>query len=107
MDNIILILSAVIGSGALSAVISGLFARSAAKQKEKDSTHDGVKLLMESDIRTRCENCISRGSVTTDELSMLHRMWHHYHDKMGGNGFLDHLMSACAKLEIKDTEETQ
>lgn len=110
----VMLITSIIGSGALSALISGLFARASEKRKQNGQEqqkakvdHDAIMLLMESDLRARLESAVLRGNTTTDELSLIHRMWNHYHYKMGGNGYLDTLMSVCGKLKITDMEDTK
>lgn len=102
MSDTVTIICAVLGSGALSALVSGLFNVATARKKQEGGTHAGVRILLESTIRERCESYIARGSITADELSHLHRMWQCYHDDMNGNGFLNALMSACSKLRIEE-----
>lgn len=44
---------------------------------------------------------IKRGWISVEEFEDLKRMHKVYHDELEGNGFLDDLMSAVAKLEKK------
>lgn len=91
------IIIAVIGSGALSAIISGIFNR-LDKQHEKD---DAINLLLYHDIKTECKEYIAQKSIDSDGLEVLTKMHTTYH-RRGGNGYLDKLMHEVNKLPIKD-----
>ena len=78
---------AIIGSGALSTLISGVFALIGQARRKKDS-----KYLAKS--------YISRGWITTEELEDLMEMHKVYHD-LGGNGYLDALMDQVHRLTVR------
>lgn len=99
MDKTIII--AIISSGALSTLISGIFNLWSARKKSKDGVRAGMKMLLYDRIKHLGKAYISRGSITTDELEDLTEMHRIYHFDLDGNGFLDTLMNNVQKLPIK------
>lgn len=94
------IVIAIIGSGALSAIISGLFGLLQTRKKRSDGVSRGVQQLMYDRIKYLCKNHISHGRIASNDLEDLVRMHKIYHDDLNGNGYLDQLMGAVKKLEI-------
>lgn len=92
---ILTIICAVIGSGALSTVISAVIA-AATRRRDKD---DAVMLLLYHAIKNECKDYISAGEIDSDEIEVLIKMHETYH-KRGGNGYLDKLMSECKQLPV-------
>lgn len=89
------IIIAVIGSSALSALISGVFS-TIEKRRQKD---DAIQLLLYHDIKAECKEYIARGSIRSDEYEVLVKMHDTYH-KRGGNGFLDRFVQEALKQPI-------
>ena len=106
MDNATLsILLAVIGSGALSSLIGGIFTAIStrkASNNRKDqalvSLERGVCALLYDRIKHLCERHIARGEISVDDYNDLIRLHITYHNDLNGNGFLDHLMEAVEQL---------
>lgn len=106
MDNATLsILLAVIGSGAFSSLIGGVFTAIAARKAsttKKDQTlislEHGVCALLYDRIKHLCECHISRGEISVDDYNDLIRLHITYHNDLAGNGFLDHLMETVEQL---------
>lgn len=92
---------AIIGSGALSAIISGIFALVQTRLKRSDGVSKGVQILLYDRIKFLGKHYIASGTVTTEELEDLIAMHKIYHDDLGGNGYLDELMKAVKTLPIK------
>ena len=101
MDNGIII--AIISSGALSTLISGLFNLWQAKRKKQDGVREGIKILLYDRIKHLGKDYIERGYITAEELEDLTTMHEIYHDPDGlnGNGFLDAIMRNVKQLPIK------
>lgn len=91
------IVIAIIGSGALSAIVSAIF-NHIEKRREKD---DAINLLLYHDLKTECKEYIAQGNIDGDGLEVLTKMHEVYH-KRGGNGYLDKLMVEVNKLPIKE-----
>ena len=91
---------AVIGSGALSAAVSGVFALLQSRTKRADALTQGVQQLMYDRIKHLCKDHLSRGYIASNDLEDLKRMHKIYHDDLDGIGFLDDLMEAVSHLEI-------
>lgn len=99
MKDIVL---AIIGSGALSALVSGLMARNTLAKKTDQGVRAGVRQLLYDRIKWEGKKYIADGHLTSDELEDLSRMWSIYHTDLGGNGFLDSLMAKVKNLPIQD-----
>lgn len=97
------IIIAIISSGALSAVISGLFSVWQMRRKRRDGVRDGIKILLYDRIKHLGKVYIERGYITAEELEDLTTMHDIYHDPTGlnGNGFLDAIMRTVKALPIK------
>lgn len=97
------IIVAIISSGALSTLISGLFSLWQAKKKKRDGVRDGIKILLYDRIKHLGKAYIDRGYITAEELEDLTTMHDIYHDPDGlnGNGFLDAIMRTVKSLPIK------
>ncbi len=91
------IIVAIIGSGALSALVANFFGWME-KRKEKD---DAIMLMLYHDIKMECKDYIAQEYIDSDGLEVLIKMHTTYH-KRGGNGFLDKLMDQVKKLPIRD-----
>ncbi|MCC8156379.1 MAG: hypothetical protein LIO54_03770 [Oscillospiraceae bacterium] len=95
------IIIAIIGSGALSALISGVFALVQSRKKRTDGVTAGVQQLLYDRIKYLCKAHIERGYIATNDLDDLERMHRIYHDDLGGNGFLADLMEKVRKLPVE------
>lgn len=99
MTNIII---AIIGSGALTAVITNVFTLLRERKAHTAGVAEGVQLLLYDRIKYLAKHHIANGEITADDLEDLTRMWECYHNPKGlnGNGYLDNLMGAVKKLPI-------
>lgn len=99
MNNIII---AIIGSGALTALITNTFNVYIARKSHDDGIALGVQLLLYDRIKYLSKSYIRDGKISAEDLEDLSRMWTCYHDPKGldGNGYLDSLMTAVKKLPI-------
>lgn len=95
------IILAVIGSGALSAFISGAFTLYTAKRKRDDGLKAGMRALLHDRIKYLGLKYIEEGAVVSGDLEDLIEMHRIYHDDLGGNGYLDEIMSKVKKLPAK------
>ena len=114
-------LLAILGGGAGSALVGGIFAliqwrlnRRAAKEdrtaEEGQDLKRLVNVLVEADrtilydrIKHLGKSYIARGYITVEELEDIDLMHGVYHDKdkLGGNGFLDALMKTVHALDVR------
>ena len=101
MDKAIVV--AIISSGALSTLISGLFNLWQMRKKKQDGVREGIKILLYDRIKHLGKAYIERGYITAEELEDLTTMHEIYHDPDGlnGNGFLDAIMRNVKALPIK------
>lgn len=93
------VILAIITSGTLSALISGMFALSSQKKQEKNGLREGVRVLLYDRIKYLCKKAIKAGGITSDQLEDILSMHNVYHD-LGGNGFLDSLIAQVKSLPI-------
>lgn len=101
MDRAIIV--AIISSGALSTLISGLFNLWQMRKKKQDGVREGIKILLYDRIKHLGKAYIERGYISAEELEDLTTMHEIYHDPDGlnGNGFLDAIMKNVKSLPIK------
>lgn len=95
MTDIIL---AIIGSGALSAVISGVFALINNHNKKKSNESKLLMGIAYSEIIAQAQKYISRGYITVDEYDELDRYFYQPYKNMGGNGTAEKLMKEVGNL---------
>ena len=95
------ILAAVLGSGALSAVISGIFTMACNRSKKKDGVRAGVRQLLYDKVKHLGNKYIAAGDVSEEDLEDLINMHKIYHDDLDGNGYLDHVMAGVRALPTK------
>lgn len=95
------IICAIIGSGALSTVLSALIGKWQLGKKQDDAVVRGLRALLRDRINERGQGFVDRGTVTPTELEELIALHNVYHNDLGGNGYLDTLMDAVKKLPLK------
>ena len=124
------IVLAILGGGVGTALVGGIFTliqwrlnRKAAREDRAEASSTAscaargqeirdlkrlVNVLVEADrtilydrIKHLGKSYINRGYVTVEELEDLDQMHAVYHDKLGGNGFLDALMKTVHTLQVK------
>jgi len=94
------IMIAVISSGALSAIISGLFTVAQNRKKCNDGVRAGVRQLLYDKIKFLGRKYIEAGEISSEDLEDLIDMHKIYHDDLAGNGFLDCIMADVKKLKV-------
>lgn len=94
---------AIISSGTLSAIISGMFNRSNQKKQDHNGVREGVRVLLYDRLKYLCKRAIREGYIAPDQLEDILSMHDAYHG-IGGNGFLDSLMAQVKKLPIRKEE---
>lgn len=102
MENgaLVTIVVALLGSTGLSALVTGLFARSRDKRRKHDGVQSGVRVLLYDRIKFLGKKYIEAGCVEPDALEDLISMHRIYHDELEGNGFLDKIMSDVRALPV-------
>ena len=97
-DASVTLIAAILGSGALSAAISGIFTIITNRSKKKDGIRDGLKCLMYDRVNFLGNKHIENGFISEEDRHILIDMWKVYHDGLGGNGYLDDLMNRVKAL---------
>ncbi|HNX13850.1 MAG TPA: hypothetical protein PK854_12300 [Oscillospiraceae bacterium] len=95
------IFAAILGSGALSALISGVFALVRDQRAKKDGVRAGVRQLLYDKIKYLGRKYAAAGEVSEEDLEDLIDMHKIYHDELCGNGYLDHVMAGVRALPAK------
>ena len=106
MDGIITILCALLGSGAATALVTGLVNRQAEKRRTETGESQGLRYLLQDRLEQQALEYLRRGYVTYDELRNWNRGHHIYHDLLGGNGDLNGLREELKRL-LYETEGKQ
>jgi len=88
----------VLGSGALAALISGVFGLIRDRKASEDGVRAGVRQLLYDKIKYLGRKYIAAGEVSEEDLEDLIDMHKIYHDDLDGNGYLDHIMTEVKKL---------
>lgn len=94
------ILIAVLGSGALSAIISGIFGLIRDRRAKNDGVRAGVRQLLYDRIKSKGRDYIAAGEVSAEDLEDLIDAHKIYHDCLLGDGYLDCIMSEVKKLKV-------
>ena len=105
MDGIITILCALVGSGAATALVTGLVGRRAERRRTETGESQGMRWLLQDRLEQQALAFMKRGSVTYDELRNWNRGYHIYHDLLGGNGDLNGLKEKLKHLLYETKEE--
>ena len=95
------VIIAVIGSGALSAVISGIFQATQNRARKNEGICAGTRILLYDRIKYLGRKHIADGFISAEDLEDLIAMHNVYHNDLKGNGYLDSVMNAVKNLPIK------
>ena len=93
------IIIAILGSGALSAFISGIFVLIRDRKAKNDGVRAGVRQLLYDKIKCLGRAYIADGEITPEDLEDMINMHRIYHDELNGNGYLDHVIEEVKKLK--------
>ena len=104
MDGYITILCALLGSGAATALVSGLVSRRAEKRRTETGESQGLRWLLRERLELQALKFLRRGAISYEELCSWNRGHHIYHDLLGGNGDLNGLKEELTRL-LYDTKE--
>lgn len=98
--QLVTIICAIIGSSALSTLIAQIFTAVSKRKEKKSGVSNGIRLILKDRLRFLCLHYIDQGWIYADELEDILAMHSCYHTDLGGNGYLDALMSQVKKLPI-------
>ena len=96
----ITVIIAVIGSSAMGAAVSGIFALIQNRKKHQDGVSKGVRQILYDRVKEKGRQYIAKQEISSEDLEDLIHMHLIYHDDLDGNGYLDSLMEAVRKLPI-------
>lgn len=84
------VIIAILGSGAFSALVSGIVSMISERRKEKKGDSKCIMMLMADAIYTKGERLSKEDKVESEELKLFVDMYDLY-KKKGGNGYADDL----------------
>lgn len=99
-DTRVQIALAIIGSGILTTILNRIFAISDRKREKDTVLVVGLRTLLMVQIRSLGKKYIQDGAIDADDLDDITKLWNIYHEEMGGNGYLDTIMSRVRSLPI-------
>lgn len=110
MDIIIAIIGGGVGAAVVTVVGQLLTARQARRYRLEDTESadvralkEGMTWLMYDRILYLAKRYIERGIVSFEDYRILTEMHRVYHDKLGGNGYLDEIMASVRALPKEDS----
>ena len=107
MDGIITILCALIGSGAATALVTGLIGRRAEQKRTETGESQGMRWLLQDRLEQQALEFLRRGVISYEELRNWNRGHHIYHELLGGNGDLNELREKLKRLLYNTEEEAK
>lgn len=107
MNDVVTIIVAVVSSGAFTAVVNAILAYNRAKKEKDTGVAAGVRMLLYDRIKHLGKGYINKGYITSEELEDIVSLHEVYHDDLGGNGFLDSLMTSVKGLPLKQKGHTE
>lgn len=97
------IIVAIIGSGALSALVSGIVSLINANKKSKTGLDKAVQLLLLGEIERQTDRYIETGSLTREQFKRYQETYDAY-KALNGNGYAEGMMSNVRSLHIRECE---
>lgn len=94
------IIIAILGSSSVAAIVTAIINAVLARSKQFKLLESADCIILKDRIKHLGKAYISKGTITTEELEDLHEMHNCYH-MLGGNGFLDSLMSKVDRLPVQ------
>lgn len=82
------IIIAIIGSGAFSALVSGLVALRGTSKKKKKSDDKALQMLLLGEIKRQGKDYLLQGEIDLEDLSAFNELYDVYKEK-GGNGYAE------------------
>lgn len=99
-ELIVKIVAAVLGSGAFSALVSGIMSYLNEKRKDKKGSGKLIMMLTARELYQMGEKFVSQGYADNEELKLFTDMFKIYKEQ-DGNGYADALKDRVDKLPIK------
>jgi hypothetical protein len=103
-ESIIAIVCAILSSGVLATLLSGIINYLANKKQIREGRDDAVvaatMILLEDRINSHGRKYVAQGFIYQDDKDRLTRMWKSY-KTFDGDGYLDGIMNLVSKLEVK------
>lgn len=94
------IIIAIIGSGALSALVSGLVTYLNGRRKAKSGLDKGVRMLLLAEIKMSGSKYCSDGHISFGELESFTEMYNVY-KALGGNGYAEAVKHKVEALPVE------
>ena len=100
-ENVVMLLCALIGSGAATALVTGMVSRRAERRRNETGESQGMRWLLQDRLEHLAKHYLERGVISYDELQNWNKGHHIYHDLLDGNGDLNILKSSLTNLYQK------
>lgn len=92
---------AIIGSGALSALISGVMAAMREKRKSKKGVGRAVSFLILGELERQFDKIIAKGCASRKDMKRFREVYDTY-KSLGGDGYADDMLEAIKELEVQN-----
>lgn len=93
---------AIIASGLLSVIVTEVSSHFKEKRRKKSKEVKGIRMCLYVMIKDRGRSYLKQGYITAEDLEDMIMMHKVYHDDLGGNGYLDQIMTQVKQLNIVD-----
>ena len=90
---------AILGSSSIATIVTAIINAIINNSKRYKLLERSNQIIMKDRIKHLAKSYICRGTITSEELEDLHEMHQCYHE-LGGNGFLDALMTTVKNLPL-------
>jgi len=100
-ENVVMLLCALIGSGAATALVTGMVSRRAERRRNETGESQGMRWLLQDRLEHLAKHYLEISFISYDELQNWNKGHHIYHDLLGGNGDLNILKESITHLYQK------
>lgn len=95
------IIIAIIGSGALSALVSGGIALLNGKRKAKRGIDRAVSFLILGELERQFDKLVAKGKCSRKDMKRFREVYDTY-KSLGGDGYADDMLEAIKELEVQN-----
>lgn len=92
---------AIIGSGALSALVSGIVAIINGRQKSKKGIDKALKFLILGELERQFDKLHQKGRCSRTDMKRFREVYDTY-KSLGGDGYADDMLEAIKELEVSN-----
>lgn len=100
-EILIVILSSSAFSTLVAIIANALINNNKRKKDDIGTVKEGLKSVLYFQIKSACSDALKEGEIDSETLEAILKSWDIYHNKLGGNGYLDKYISDIKKLPFK------